>query len=576
MSEHKQGSVYASRFWKKNWDEGLEDLDPKSWDISFPAAIQDAFDSFPDKMALAYQGLEINFSQLDKWANSFAHMLIENGFEKGDIVGINVPNIPEYVITVVGALRAGCIVSGISALMSDVQMHYQINDLGAGTKKVCLVTLNAIFEHRLTPIASKLPDLKLVISTNVVGAFPKEQQEKIRAVRELPWGEVTPLEGKTVLDFWDDGMAKYSSDPVDVKIVPEDIAYIQYTGGTTGPPKGAMLTHKNAVSDLLLMQSWLGWERGKGVALSGFPFFHIAGLFFCENCLYLGWSQVLIPDPRDTVHICNEMKKYKPTVLANVPSLYQLLLKTKKFKRLDHSILEVCVSAAAPFPVESQKQLEEMVGKGKLLELYGMTETSPLTTGNPSRGERKLGSIGMPVLNTELKIVDEENNVVPLGDPGEICIKGPMVMKGYHNKPEETANVLDKDGWLKTGDIAYMDNEGYLRIVDRSKDMIIVGGYKVFSTKIEDVLDKHPAIGMMALVGIPNPDRPGSEIVKAYIQLNPSFEFDGNVEALKEDIISFAKEKCAPYEVPKIIEISDELPLTLVGKVDKKVLRVKK
>jgi len=151
-----------------------------------------------------------------------------------------------------------------------------------------------------------------------------------------------------------------------------------------------------------------------------------------------------------------------------------------------------------------------------------------------------------------------------------------MVMKGYHNKPEETANVLDKDGWLKTGDIAYMDNEGYLRIVDRLKDMIIVGGYKVFSTKIEDVLDKHPAIGTMALVGIPNPDRPGSEIVKAYIQLDPSFEFDGNVEALKEEIISFAKEKCAPYEVPKIIEISDELPLTLVGKVDKKVLRAKK
>ena len=566
--------VYETRFWKKSWDPELEDLDPKIWDISFPAALQDTFKSFPDKMALAFMGLEINFSQLDKWANSFANMLIENGFENGDIVGINIPNIPEYVIAVIGALRAGCIVSGVSPLLSDVQMHYQINDLGAGKKKVALVTLNAIFEHRLTPIASKLPDLKLVIATSVIGAFPKDQQDKIRAVRELPWGEVKPLEGITVLDFWDDVMTKASSDPVDVKILPDDIAYIQYTGGTTGPPKGALLTHKNAVSNLLLMQTWLGWEKGKGLAMSGFPFFHIAGLFFCENCLYLGWSQVLLADPRDTAHICNEMKKYKPTVLANVTSLYQLLLKTKKFKRLDHSILDVCISAAAPFPAESQKQLESMVGEGKLLEFYGMTETSPLTVGNPYKGKRKLGSIGLPVLNTELKLVDPNTNEeVPLGEPGEICVKGPMVMKGYHNKPEETAHAIDSDNFLHTGDVAIMDEEGYLRIVDRTKDMIIVSGFKVFSAKLEDTLTKHPAIGMIATIGIPNPDRPGSEIVKAFIQLDPNYEYDGNEAALKEDITKFAKENCSPYEVPKIIEISEELPLTVVGKVDKKVLR---
>ena len=261
-------------------------------------------------------------------------------------------------------------------------------------------------------------------------------------------------------------------------------------------------------------------------------------------------------------------------MLANVPSLYQLLLKTKKFKRLDHSILDVCISAAAPFPAESQKQLESMVGEGKLLELYGMTETSPLTVGNPYKGKRKLGSIGLPVLNTELKLVDPNTNEeVPLGEPGEICVKGPMVMKGYHNKPEETANILDKDGWLKSGDVATMDEEGYLRIVDRTKDMIIVSGFKVFSAKLEDTLTKHPAIGMVATIGIPNPDRPGSEIVKAFIQLDPNYKYDGNEAALKEHITKFAKENCSPYEVPKIIEISEELPLTMVGKVDKKALR---
>ena len=214
------------------------------------------------------------------------------------------------------------------------------------------------------------------------------------------------------------------------------------------------------------------------------------------------------------------------------------------------------------------------MGEGKLLECYGMTECSPLTTMNPSKGERKLGSIGLPLLNTELKLVDPDTGEeVPLGEAGEICVKGPMVMIGYYNKPEETKKAIDADGYMHTGDVAVMDEKGYLKIVDRTKDMIIVSGFKVFSSKVEDILTKHPAIGSIALIGVANPDRPGSEIVKAFIQLDPAYEFDGDKKALKEDITKFAKETCAPYEVPKIIEISDELPLTVVGKVDKKRLR---
>jgi len=566
--------VYETKFWKKNWDPGLEDLDPKEFEIALTDAFQRTFDEVPDKVALTFQGLEITFGQLDKYSNQFANMLIDNGFKKGDIVAINIANAPEYPIAVVGLLRAGCVLSGVSPLMSEVQLLYQLKDLGAGGRQVALVTLDAIFEARLTKIEKKLPQLKLVITTSIIGMFSKEDQEKIRAVRELPSGKVTPLEGKTVLDFHDDVLAKYSTDPPNVKINPSDIAFIQYTGGTTGPPKGAMLTHENMVSDLLIIQTWVAWEKGKGVALSGFPFFHIAGLFFCINCIYLGWMQCLIADPRDAMYICNQIKQYKPTALVNVPSLFQILINFRKFKRLDHSTLEVCISAASPFPKESQEQLESIVGEGKLLEVYGMTETSPLTTANPNKGERKLGSIGLPLLNTELKLVDPDTGEeVPLGEPGEICVKGPMVMKGYLNKPEETAEAIDADGFMHTGDVAVMDEQGYLKIVDRTKDMIIVSGFKVFSTKIEDVLAKHPAIGMIALVGIANPDRPGSEFVKAFIQLDPSYEFDGNKEALKEDIIKFAKDNCAPYEVPKIIEFTDELPLTMVGKVDKKVLR---
>jgi len=310
------------------------------------------------------------------------------------------------------------------------------------------------------------------------------------------------------------------------------------------------------------------------VLLSGFPFFHIAGLTVCESAIFLGWTQVLVPNPRDTDHICAEMEKYKPTNMANVPSLYQMLLENPKFKAMDHTTLGTVISAAAPFPKESQMELEDIIGEGKLLELYGMTETSPVATMNPSKGKKKLGTVGLPFLNTDIKLVDPgSGEEVPVGEPGEICVKGPLVMQGYLNKPEATRDAIDEDGYMHTGDVAIMDEDGFLKIVDRTKDMIIVGGFKVFSSKVEDVISDHPAVGLMALIGEPNPDRPGSEIVKAYIQKSPDFTFDGTEDDLKADIIKFAKEKCSPYEVPKRIELIDEIPLTAVGKIDKKVLR---
>lgn len=577
MQESGQKSIYSEKIWKMNWDPGLKDLDPEVWNMSILDALKDTFENYAEKMAFSFSGMESNFSVIDERSNQFANMLIDKGFKKGDIVGINLPNIPEYIFSVIGTLKAGCIVSGISPLLSDVQMLHQINVLGgAGLKQVALVTLDAIFEARLTKIASKTPDLKLVLVTNIIGSFPKDQQEKIKAVRDLPSGKVTPLENITVMDYWDNVISKYSSDPVNIDISPEDLSFIQYTGGTTAPAKGAMLTHSNVVAFMNITKAWLNWEKGTGGAVSGFPFFHIAGLGFSISTMFNAVFQVLIPDPRDTLTICNAIKEYKPKYLVNVPSLFQLLINTRKFKRLDHSTLEICISGASPFPVESQKALESIVGDGKLMEVYGMTESTALITMNPTVGAKKLGTVGLPLLNYDVKLIDPDTGEeVPLGEPGEIWARSPMIMKGYYNKPEETENALDKDGYMHTGDIGVMDEDGFFKIVDRTKNMIIVGGFKVFSAKLEDVLTKHPAISMIAMIGIPNPDRPGSEIVKAYIQLDPSFEFDGNKEALKEDIISFAKEKCAPYEVPKIIEITEELPLTAVGKVDKKILRKK-
>ncbi|MFX1499003.1 MAG: AMP-binding protein, partial [Promethearchaeota archaeon] len=461
--------------------------------------------------------------------------------------------------------------------LSAVQIQYQLNDLGSGGKNVALITLDAIFAGHIVKIADSIPQLKLVITTNVASFLPKIKQVLGKALGKVPKGKVTPLVGKKVLDLHKDVFEKYSSDPINIKVTVDDIGWIQYTGGTTGPPKGAMLSHRNCISNMKCIIAWLQWEWGKGILCSGFPFFHIAGLTVCESALYAGFGQLVIPNPRDTDHIVKVMKKYHPTNLVNVPSLYQLLIKNPKFRAIDHSELGTCISAASPFPKESQEELESIIGKGKLLELYGMTELSPVATMNPSLGKKKLGSVGLPILNVDLKLVDPDTaKEVPLGEPGEICVKGVLVMQGYYNKPEETKKAIDSDGYMHSGDVGIMDEEGYIKVVDRTKDMLIVGGYKVFSSKVEDTLSKHPAIGMIALIGEPNPDRPGSEIVNAYIQLDPDYTFDGDEENLKKDIINYASEHCAPYEVPKKIHIMSEIPLTAVGKIDKKVLRQEK
>jgi long-chain acyl-CoA synthetase len=568
--------MYAERFWKKNWDEGLEDLKPEEYETTYVEMIKRVFEEAADKTALSYLGVEISFGELDKYGNQFANMLIDNGFAKGDIVGINLPNLPEYVITLIGALRAGCVISGVSPLLSAEQIKYQLNDLGSTGKKVALVTLDAIFAGHIVKIAPDIPKLKLVATTSVAGFLPKIKQVLGKLLKKVPSGKVVPIAGITVLDFHRDILRTSPTDFKKIELTPDDLGWIQYTGGTTGAPKGAMLNHRNAAHNILSVNKWLGWEWGKGILLSAFPMFHIAGLTVCESALFFGWLQVLIPNPRDTDHICKEMAKYKPTNLANVPSLYQMLMANPKFKELDHSGLGTCISAAAPFPKESQQELETIIGESKLLELYGMTETSPVATMNPSKGSKKLGTIGLPFLNVGCKLVDPgTDEEVPLGEAGEICIKGPLVMQGYFNRPDETGLAIDADGYMHTGDVGIMDGDGYIRIVDRTKDMINVGGFKVFSSKVENTLSKHPAIGLLALIGEDNPERPGSEIVKAYIQLDPDYRFAGDEDALRNDIIAFAKEKCAPYEVPKIIQFIDEIPLTAVGKIDKKVLRSK-
>ena len=575
MRENGDLRGFERKFWEKSYDEGINSLDPQMWETAYLDLVRPTFRDCPRRAAFIYMGVSVTFEQLDQYSNRFAHMLLENGFEKGDVVGINLPNIPEYIIAWLGTLKAGCVVSGVSPLLSVDEMAYQLKDSEARG----LVTLDAIFSGRLVNIEQDLPDLKLVVAASVGGFLPAIKRMIGKLIGKIPSGKVTTLEGKTVYRFEQVIKTdKFSDSLPAIEISPDDLAYIQYTGGTTGEPKGAMLTHRNVVADLLIWGKWVGGviEWDKSVSLSGFPFFHTAGLIVNVNCIYMGLTQVLIPNPRDTDHICAEIKKFRPSLLANVPSLYQMLIMNPKFRALDHSSLKLCISGASPFPEESQRELEEIVGQGKLLEVYGMTETSPLTTANPARNEKKLGSIGLPLLNTDIKLIDPESGYeVPIGKAGEICVKGPQVMKGYFKRPEATKESFTADGYLRTGDVAVYDEQGYLTIVDRLKDMILVGGFNVYSKKVEDTLSGHPAVGMVALIGKPDVRRPGSEIVKVFMTINPAYEFDGNEAALKESVIAFAREKLAPYEVPKEVEIREALPLTSVGKIDKKALRAR-
>ncbi|UCD85802.1 MAG: AMP-binding protein [Deltaproteobacteria bacterium] len=564
-------SAYDERPWLEFYD-GFVDPNFTAPDITYVDLLEESFSDFANRAALHFMGTTLTFKEMDMYSRKFATFLKEIGCGPGDVVGINLPNTPQFLIAHMGTLRAGCITNGVSPLLTLKEMTYQLNDCGA---KV-LVTLDAIFEQRLRKIHDKIPRLSHIVATGIADFLPWTKRTLGKLLKKVPTGKVIPLPDKTVLNF--QGLLdKYPSKPPEAKIKPEDTCLIQYTGGTTGLPKGTELTHKNMVTTILQVKQWFDDARGEDIYLSGFPFFHIAGLSTGMNAMATGNTQILIPDPRNTKHMCEEFARYLPTGLNNVPSLYQMLMENPMFKTLEFSRVKACMSGAAPFAVESLKALEEIVGEGKVIEVYGMTETSPLMTMNPYKGLKKIGSVGVPIQNTRIKLVDLDTGTkeVPIGEEGEIICRGPQVMKGYYGKPEETAHALREfqgEKWLYTGDVARMDKDGYFYIVDRTKDMLNVGGYKVFSREVEEALYEHPAIEFCAIIGMPNPDRPGSEHVKAVIQLMKN-QKDKDKGDLENKIIAYCRENMAPYKVPKVIEFVDELPLTPVGKVDKKSLK---
>jgi long-chain acyl-CoA synthetase len=570
-----KSSPYSSKIWLKSYDKHVKpEIEFEIYSIA--KMFNRVAKKFSDSLCYDFQGSRASFHETEKLIRSFANCLIKNGLKKGDRVAINLPNIPQFIVAMFGTFYAGCAVSGMNFLLQPNEIIYQLKDSGAKA----IITLDSFYEEKVRKaLESGQTDVKIVITTNVSDVLDLEpaMKEQLIKIGKIPIGKVDPIENLNFFKY-NEIIENYPADEFsDVIIDPDDILLLQYTGGTTGPPKGAILTHRNLISLLHIVEHWFepGINPGNSVYISGFPFFHLAGLQFCLQTVFLGATQILVPDPRDTNYMISKIKEYedKISLFYNVPTLYLLLLKNRRFKKLNLSDVQGYISGAAPFPTESIKEFEAVVGQGKVIEAYGMTENSPGVTMNPYLGTKKIGTVGVPLPNTEVKLVDvsDRSREVAIGEPGEIAIRGPQTFQGYWNKPKETENAL-QDGWFYSGDVGIMDEDGYITIVDRTKDMIIVSGYKVFSVEVDDKMNKHPAIELCSSVGVPDPDRPGSEMVKLYVLLKEGYTPS---EEIKEDILKFAKENLAKYKVPKFIEILKEMPLTTIGKVDKKLLRSK-
>ena len=555
------GDICSEKPWLKNYDKKVPPT-LKYGDKTFAEKFREVVEKYPNKTALIYMGSQLTYRDLDELSNQLAQYFIKIGLKPDDVVGLHMPNIPANYISIIAVQKAGCVSTGLSPLLTPHEMEHQINN----SKAKVIMTVDLLF-GKIAEVADKTKFSTVVVS-EIADFLPGMKRVLGKLLKKIPTGEVKPLSGKTVTKFMD-VIREMPKDRVAVKRNMNDIIFMMYTGGTTGPSKGALLTQRSYMSNREQTLAWLDIGP-EFFALSAFPLFHIAGLAFGGFILTVGATQICVPNPRDTHFIINAIKTYKPHAVVNVPTVFFELMKKPEFRKLDLSKLRWCLSAAAPFPPDYIGELEGIIGKGNFIELYGMTETSPVTCCNPRYGKKKATSIGMPLSDTEFKLIDPETGQsAKPGEPGEIAIRGPQLMKGYYNQPEETANAI-RDGWMFTGDVARMDEDGYFYIVDRVKDMVIVSGFKVFTRELDDVLMKHPDIELAASIGIPDPDRPGSERVGTAIVLKPGIEKSA---AEKEKIIKYLRENVAPYKVPKVIEFMDQLPMSGVGKILKRELK---
>ena len=545
-------------FWHKFYPEKVR------WSLDYPDIplhnlVEAAAKEHPATTALIFFNRHFSYSWLGEQVNRLATALGRLGVKRGDRVAIMLPNCPQYVVSYFGVLRAGGIVVQTNPLYVERELEFQLNDAGAET----IIALDHLWP-RIERIRKGTP-LKRVILTGLADymPFPLNLLYPIKARRE---GNFIGLPGGGAALSFKDVLASHGPTPPEVRIDPaEDVAVLQYTGGTTGLSKGAMLTHRNLVANATQCKEWIAEARpGEEVILAALPLFHSYGMTTCMNFAVLMHSPMVLLPRFSALEAMKAIEKHKVTFFPGAPTMYVALNNHPEVKRYHLNSVKACISGSAALPVEVQQRFQELTG-GRLVEGYGLSEASPVTHANPIWGKNKIGTIGLPWPDTDARIVDLETGAreLGLGEIGELCIKGPQVMKGYWKRPDETAQTL-RNGWLYTGDVARADEEGYFAIVDRKKDMIIAGGYNIYPREVEEVLFEHPKVMEAAVAGIPDAYR--GETVKAYVVLKPG------EKASAEEIIEFCRERMAKYKAPRAVEFRDSLPKTMVGKVLRRVL----
>jgi long-chain acyl-CoA synthetase len=522
--------------------------------VTLHALLDDAAESYPNAVATIFFNAKRTYQSISDEAWRFANGLRKLGVKKGDRVAILLPNTPQFVVAFFGALRAGATVVPCNPRYTAPELHRQLADSGAET----LVTLS-----RFYPVAKAArpgTSVKNVIVTNIKEEMPPLLRVLFTLAKEKKDGHRQPFKG-------DDGaiafreLLEVPATPFDGGTRKDDIALLQYTGGTTGVSKGAMLSHRALVANVLQSRAWFtNLKDGKSSGMAVMPFFHVYGLSVVM-CLAVQCAATLILEPQfELERVLKDVQRHRPQMFSGAPIIYNAIINSPLAQKYDLRSIDACMSGSAPLLVETHRKFVELTG-ARLVEGYGLTEAAPVTHCNPILGEgkQKVGSIGVPFPDVEAKIVDLETGTreMATGESGELVLRGPQLMDGYYKQPEETALTL-RDGWLYTGDIATVDADGYFAIVDRKKEMIIVSGFNVYPREVEEALSTHPAVLDSAAIGVPHPIK--GEEVKAFVVLKPG------AKATAEDIIAHCRTQLAPFKVPKDIEFRESLPKTLIGK----------
>jgi long-chain acyl-CoA synthetase len=550
------------RIWLKSYPAGVPaDIDPKKF-RSLIELFDGSIAKYRDRPAFHSMGKSITFGELEKLSRDFAAWLQARGFAKGTRVAIMMPNCLQYPIAMFGILRAGCTVVNVNPLYTPRELEYQLTDAGAEA-----IVILENFGHVLQEVRSRTP-LKHVVVTSLgelLGLKGVIVNLVVRKVKKM----VPPYDLPGAISFkqaLSEGSSKTLSTP---PLGHDDIAFLQYTGGTTGVSKGAMLLHRNIIAALLQYEAWLAPVVGseRAIIITALPLYHIFSLTVnCLAMMVVGGENVLITNPRDIPGFVKELAKHKYTIITGVNTLFNALLNHPDFAKLNFSSLKLAVGGGMAVQKAVAERWKQVTGT-PLVEGYGLTETSPSATANPVNATEFSGSIGVPMPSTEIVLRDDNDRDVPLGQPGEICIRGPQVMAGYWQRSDETATAIGKDGFFHTGDVGIMDEKGFIRIVDRKKDMILVSGFNVYPNEIEQVVAMHPGVLEVAAIGVP--DEHSGEVPKIFVVKR-------DPQLTEHDLLEHCKKELTGYKRPKYVEFRSDLPKTNVGKILRRALREEK